>query len=231
MKDFFTNLFAKIKKAQRALQRGTVAILCMFRRIGSNQSSDEIHVGADANTMFNPLKFKKRSLKILKKTICYGGILLCLLVLFTFTFFTSVGCEKKDPLDLNRITDSTTYYIVGYDACSVGNSTNDSGEYKTGGYLIVSENLADTLVAYNLPNGMFDFQEEIMPGDIFGFNFFPQEYRFTYPMQMTYRTATEEEIQNVVKPCLTYYPVLYNIEPTYIVITSISKINISHENN
>jgi hypothetical protein len=28
MKDFFTNLFAKTKKAQRALQRGTVAILC-----------------------------------------------------------------------------------------------------------------------------------------------------------------------------------------------------------
>jgi hypothetical protein len=102
------NLFAKV---QETFQKVTVATLCTLKRIGSNQSSDEIHVGADANTMFNPLKFKKRSLKVLKKTICYGGILLCLLVLFTFTF-ASVGCEKPNETvkndKLNEIISSFT---------------------------------------------------------------------------------------------------------------------------
>jgi hypothetical protein len=143
--------------------------------------------------------------------------------------FTSVGCEQQNPLNLNETTNTATYYIIGYDACSIGNISNDSGEYRTGGYLFVSENLTDTLVAYNLPNRIFNFSEELMPKEIFGFNFFPEEYRLTYPVQMTYRIATEEEIQNVVKPCITYYLVLYNIEPVYIIITSISKININHE--
>jgi hypothetical protein len=93
MKDFFTNLFAKTKKAQEALQRVTVAILCMFRRIGSNQSSDEIHVGADANPLFNSLKFKIRSLK---RPIYYSGTFLCLLVLITFT--STISANSKELL-------------------------------------------------------------------------------------------------------------------------------------
>jgi hypothetical protein len=188
---------------------------------GRNQSSDEIHVSDKANTAFNPLK-KKGGFKILKKPFIYcSGILSCLLVL---TMFMSVGCEKLNGPNVAIPTISMTYYIVGYDACSIGNISNDSGEYKTGGYLFISEDLADTLVAHNLPNGIFDFPEEIMDRGVLGFNFFPQEYRFSYPVQIIYRTATEEEIQNLVKPCIIYYLQVYDIDPTYIIIMSISKI-------
>jgi hypothetical protein len=72
-------------------------------RTGRKHSSNgKIHVGVDANAVFNPLK-KKGGFKILKKTIYYSGILSCLLVLITFTFFVFVSCKKTGELITSEV--------------------------------------------------------------------------------------------------------------------------------
>ena len=145
--------------------------------------------------------------------------LLYLSVIYTVTlFFTIVGCDSKMNTSDNI---STKGYIIGYDVCSGVHIENDEG--KAGGYLFVSENLKDTLAAYNLPDNLFTFPAAIMPKNIFGFNLFPQEYRFTYKIQMTYRLMTKEEQQEASKPCITLYLLKYPINPVYIFIQSISK--------
>jgi hypothetical protein len=70
---------------------------------GSNHSSDEVNVSANANAVINPLK-QQGCFKILKNPIIYlSSILSCLLVLITFTF-TSIGCEKLSSIRLNSNT-------------------------------------------------------------------------------------------------------------------------------
>jgi hypothetical protein len=91
----------------------------IYFRSGRNQSSDDLQVSDNANAVFKSFKkkgsngvskskmgvisvvvpyvanfkFKKRSLR---KTFYYSsGLKTCLLVFLTFTFFTSVGCEKE----------------------------------------------------------------------------------------------------------------------------------------
>ncbi|MDR2406724.1 MAG: hypothetical protein LBE13_01215 [Bacteroidales bacterium] len=56
----------------------------------------------------------------MKKPIYYGGILSCLLVLLTSTFFTSVGCEEPKVLNTTTTQDTTialagtSWKLVGY---------------------------------------------------------------------------------------------------------------------
>jgi len=116
---------------------------------------------------------------------------------------------------------STKGYIVGYDASSGVDISNNVG--KAGGYLFVSENLKDTLAAYNVPDNLFTFPAAIMPTNWCGFNVFPQEYRFTYKVQMTYRLMTKEEQREVIKPCISLYPAFGPLPSYYIFIISISK--------
>ena len=136
-----------------------------------------------------------------------------------------VGCSSQmNPNDNSESqvnTISTKGYIIGYDASSGVDISNNAG--KAGGYLFVSENLKDTLGTYNLPDNLFTFPAAIMPGGWCGFTFFPQAYRFTYKVQMTYRLMTKEEIQQAFKPCIALYPA-WGPTPTLIFITSISKV-------
>jgi hypothetical protein len=62
-----------------------------------------------------------------------------------------------------------------------------------------------------------------MPQNIFGFNLFPQQYRFAYKVQMTYRPMTEEERLDALCPAIIRNLQIFFFEPTYIAITSISK--------
>jgi len=140
------------------------------------------------------------------------------------SFFIIVGC---DPLLISKKggdnqSQSMICYIIGYDVCSGVNIENETA--KAGGYLLVSENLIDTLATYNLPDNLYTFPSEIMPKNVFGFNLFPQVYRSTYKVQMTYISMTEEEQRNISKPCVTLYPMLHNIRPTYVVIKSIIRL-------
>ena len=119
---------------------------------------------------------------------------------------------------------SSIYYIVGYDCTCDVEIIGETAKAEV--YLIVSENLADTLATKNLPDDLFAFPVEIMPtihGRFCEFAFFPQKYRFTYKVHMTYRAMTIEELNEARCVCFDGTP-LYYIEPEYIVITSISKI-------
>jgi hypothetical protein len=148
--------------------------------------------------------------------------------------FFVTGCKKDEG---KKDSESRVYYVAGYDASS--GVVINVGTAKAGGYLFVSEDLKDTLYASNvteLDNGLlkwdvhevdelFIFPEEIMPTNICWFNFFPDEYRFSYKIQMSYRPMTEEEALNTLHACNTAYYVPYpNLQPERIVIKSISKI-------
>ncbi|MDR0603345.1 MAG: hypothetical protein LBG80_03470 [Bacteroidales bacterium] len=116
--------------------------------IGSNQSSDEIHVSDKANTAFNPLK-QKGGFKILKKPFIYcSGILSCLLVLTMFTFM-AVGCEKLKSVFPTSPTSllTTTFLKVEYAGCN--NQTEGTKSQRT-----IEENQNDTII--------FDFQNDTL---------------------------------------------------------------------
>jgi hypothetical protein len=170
--------------------------------------------------MTNKLKTTVRFFS--KKTSFLGlALLFCL---------TAISCDKLRNLQTeqiieaikNSIQDSIpAFYIVGYDACPGVYIQN--GTAKSRGYVLVSENLEDTLLTYNLPDNLFIFPAEIMPGDAFGLDLFPQEYRFTYKVQMNYVPMTEEEILGTFAPCITLYEQKYYFVPTFIVINRIFK--------
>jgi len=98
-----------------------------------------------------------------------------------------------------------SYYVVGYLSPFV--EIRD-GAAKSRGYLFISENLNDTLFAINqdvsediycgisiLHDDIFSFPEKIMPENVCGLAFFPQEYRYAYKEQMTYMLNTEDWYQ------------------------------------
>jgi hypothetical protein len=182
---------------------------------GSNRSFDEINVCIEPDNVVKPLK-KKGGLQILKNPINYfSGMLLYLIVLFV------LGCEKPKTVEsIAPVSYQTAnyHYIVGYDACSGVEIVEDETS-KAKGYLLISDDLKDTLLTYNLPDSLFVFPIEIMPTNVFGFNFFPEQYRFKYKIQMNYQIASEG--QKIAFPCVTLYPQLYSIEPVQVIITSI----------
>jgi len=143
-----------------------------------------------------------------------------ILCTFIFGLFLIVGCKKDDPAPQGG-GKGDTYYIIGYDVQSGVDIENETG--KAGTYLFVSENLKDTLMSCNFPDNFFTFSSEIVkPINICGFNLFPEEYRLAYKVQLTYRLMTEEELEEASYICLGLWPVLYNIQPIGIFITSIS---------
>ena len=153
---------------------------------------------------------------------------LCMVVVPLF-LLAVMSCTKLKDMNLPTNEGGVSqlivpvFYVVGYDV-NCGVEIQDSTA-KARGYVLVSENLTDTLVAYNLPDSLFIFPADIMPKNIFGFNLFPQEYRFEYKVQMNYQPMTEEEWQEAHCPAIALYPMLFHFEPTYIIITSIFKIN------
>jgi hypothetical protein len=162
--------------------------------------------------------------------------------LFVFT----ASCDRLDNLsgESNNTTPGTTqnqnepatpdnvmpptnnvYYIIGYNIdCGV----EIQGETaKANVYLLISEDLTDTLATKNLPDNLFNFPRTIMPYPIHrvGFYLFPQQYRFTYKVTMNYRPMTETEYMDAA--CfhlMLWCDEYYYIDPTYIFINEISKI-------
>jgi hypothetical protein len=149
-----------------------------------------------------------------------------------------------------------TYYVVGYDGTSEVDEqkgTAKSGgylfvseKYKD---LLLENNLPDNIYAHKLDgiilltnliiddlgnrlhdtfDGIVDFPEESMPKEGYcGYRLFPEEYRFAFKVQMTYRPMTEEEERYVPRMinAMCYNPLAFNVKFNCIVITSILKIN------
>jgi hypothetical protein len=141
------------------------------------------------------------------------------------------SCDKLRRIDLYGIDElinsiiprpDSIFYVVGYDV-NCGVEIQDSTA-KAVVYVFVSEDLKDTLAA-KLSDSLFIFPAKIMPCcNIFGFNLFPQEYRFVHKVQMTYQFMTREEWEEVMCTGTWNKPMLYSFEPTYVVITSIAKM-------
>jgi hypothetical protein len=162
--------------------------------------------------------------------------MLCMTLLL---LLAATGCKKISPFDETKGSTSeysNVYYVVGYDGNSEINMENKTA--KSGGYLFISEDLKDTLLANNriliddkyimgnLLDDLFAFPAEIMPPTNCGFTFFcGEESRFAYKVQMRYRPMIEEEKQDVPRLVNAYcYNPYNNCEFNCIVITSISNI-------
>ncbi|MDR2972446.1 MAG: hypothetical protein LBU83_11050, partial [Bacteroidales bacterium] len=133
--------------------------------------------------------------------------------------------KEIESINLHIIyQDVSAFYIVGYDVNCGVEILGETAKAK-GVYVFISENLKDTVAAF-LPDNLFSFPIDIMPCcNIFGFNFFPQEYRFAYKVKMTFVPMTNEELQEAFCVAPTNRPQIYFFEPLYVVISSISKIN------
>lgn len=117
------------------------------------------------------------------KTILIVSVLFC------------ISCGKEDN---NLIKKSG--YIIGFDPCTIGAS------YRIG-YIIVTNNLADTLLTYNLSDIKHKIPASILlnPSDTLyklpashfenykSSPFFEDSLRFNYPINFTYSIATENE--------------------------------------
>jgi len=118
-------------------------------------------------------------------------ILLLALPALIFAGCVITACNKTKVCESR----STGFYVIGYDC---GSSLDIGKKYgKAGGYIIVSADLQDTLLTYNLPDNRFNF-----PSNFFStnccFTTFPDEYRYCYNFNMDYRMALpEEEIYNI----------------------------------
>jgi len=120
----------------------------------------------------------------------------------------------------------TAYYVIGYDMNCAVTVYGDNTAKANGVYVIVSEDLRDTLAAH-LPDTLFAFPAEIMPCCVlFGFNLFPQDYRFAYKIQMNYRPMTTQEMQDWGVVCFASADkaTKYFFSPTYILITSVFRM-------
>ena len=155
---------------------------------------------------------------------------------FTTILLLSAGlflsCKKENNLYQN------VCYVVGYDGTREADTRN--GTAKSGGYLFISEDMKDSLLANNripvagkyvignLLDGLFDFPSEIMPQTNCGFAFFRkyEEYRFAYKVQISYIPMTEKEESDVPRLIICDGPQSdLHLKFKPIIIKSISKFN------
>ena len=145
------------------------------------------------------------------------------------------SCSKR-----GEPTSQGIYYVVGYDGAAEIDIQN--GTAKSGGYLFISENLNDSLLANNrfvvegeccyrlgdLLDGIVDIPAEAFLGGGCGFALFPEEYRFAFKVQInSYRPMTEEEERDVPRliNAMCYNPLWHSGQRFKLsFITSISKI-------
>jgi hypothetical protein len=104
-------------------------------------------------------------------------IFLCLVVL--------ISCEKKD--DRNIIEG----YVVGFDPCSfISNHI---------GYVLVSENLKDTLITYNFPEEKFSFPPTLF-SNYLNSGYFPTTVRYAYRVKFEFKEATGNDLIYLLCP-------------------------------
>jgi hypothetical protein len=139
--------------------------------------------------------------------------------------------DEQRRIEQAKLTDDV-YYVAGYHVQEI--AIQDDGTAKCGAYLFVSENLRDTVSVYNrispddwrpgtIFDGIFEFPAEIMYAAVCGFAFFPEEYRYAYPVQIeSHRPLKEDE--TFIGLCNTMI-MFSNIRANkHIVVESLSKI-------
>jgi hypothetical protein len=128
------------------------------------------------------------------KKIKVIGFLCGILVLSAFSCNENGNDDEDDEVLL-----TAQGYIVGFDPCGVRH------HYRLG-YVIVSEDLVDTLVTYNLSDETYTMPASVVfnsntlyqiPALYFqnfaGTAYFPDSLRYKYGVKVSYRKATEKE--------------------------------------
>lgn len=115
--------------------------------------------------------------------------------IFLFLSLMGAGCEKDEDKNLRELDG----YIVGFDPCTVNH------HYRIG-YVIISTDLKDTLVTYNLSDETFKMPASVLlqssdtlykiPESYFkagrGY-YFPESARNEFKIMGTYHYAKEDE--------------------------------------
>ena len=105
----------------------------------------------------------RRIIKLISAKATITTALMCICFVFT-------AC-KESSTNVSNDDNSSIFYIIGYDMQSVLDTANGIGKARV--YLLVSENLEDTLATHQLPDSLFTFPIEILfSGNCCGFMFF-----------------------------------------------------------
>lgn len=140
---------------------------------------------------------------------------------YAIAVFLVYGCSKDDD---GTITEKRAY-IVGFDPCTINHS------YRIG-YIIITEDLNDTLITYDLSDETFKMPASILLNssdtlhkipEVYFENFrespyFSDSLRYKYKLNLEYRLASEEETVSYI--CTT--DVISVVLPQ-IIINSVSK--------
>jgi hypothetical protein len=127
-----------------------------------------------------------------------------------------IACGKSDNDDIFL---TGIYYVIGYDACSNVTINEETGEAE--GYYIVSPDLKDTLLTYNLPKDVFSFPATCFSQSWYTPHWFPDSFKNSFKMQISYRIASKEEAEFVVCPAIF---LIQDVNAKQIIIKSANKI-------
>lgn len=107
-----------------------------------------------------------------------------------FLLFIVVSCDQQP--DVADISIQKEGYIVGFMNCGkIIDEEKNTGYPVTNGYYIITSDLEDTLLTYNLPKHLFEF-----PADYFRHmgRSFPESARYEYKIKIVYTIATGKEL-------------------------------------
>jgi hypothetical protein len=108
-------------------------------------------------------------------------------------------------------------YVVGYETC--GFSIDDR---TAAGYIIITEDLQDTLAVYNLPE-IFEFPLEAFPITTPSTGIineaFPEQFRYAFKMRFSYTLSSEDEVRDLGMRKSCAIPAMYPIRRTFRVRT------------
>ena len=125
---------------------------------------------------------------VLKKIIGLSFLFVfCVLIFNNCTQDAMIGGEAEQKDDSETYSELIQGCIIDYDRCS---DISEKGEKtaKANAYYIISENLKDTLLTYNLPDDLFEF-----PLAFFGYEASEHSFRYDFKIKFTYRMAKEDE--------------------------------------
>jgi hypothetical protein len=126
------------------------------------------------------------------------------------------GMNPKDWTEIARsgAVNETTGYVVGYETCGMSFESR-----KAKGYIVISEDLKDTLAVYGLPE-IFEFPEEAFSVPTSGLTImlnmaFPEKFRYAFKIRFTYTRSSMEEViaLGIGEGC--FYPDIYVLQETY----------------
>ncbi|MCY1633071.1 hypothetical protein [Marinifilum sp. D737] len=152
-----------------------------------------------------------------------------LIMLLFICLCLGVGCDKdEDKKEVKNLEG----YIVGFDPCRINH------HYRIG-YVIISEDLKDTVVTYNLSDPIFKFPASVciilsdtlykIPESYFNnymnSAYFPKAVRYEFKINIKYVNANEnEKIFNLCSSDINHADFSYQISNNQVIIKSVSNL-------